>query len=153
MKYIVIECKVGNETREIPIIFPDVIVHADMAKILTSSPGILHGGKSVSGGFVFSLDTASECFGRSESLGISSRKEIDRALIVNRDNDAVDAFAAAMKDKLAKKRAEKFGGWANRSLCSTAKLRESLAEALLKGDPVDVGNYAAMLFFRGDKTS
>ena len=64
------------------------------------------------------------------------------------DDIAVDNFAEAMKAKLAKKREQGRGGWNDPIDCKT----ERLQEALVKGDPVDVGNYAMMLFNRGEKT-
>jgi len=58
------------------------------------------------------------------------------------DDAAVDAFAAAMKAKLAKKRAEGRGGW---ETCSAERLSEMLRDHVNKGDPVDVANLAMML--------
>lgn len=58
------------------------------------------------------------------------------------DDAAVDAFATAMKAKLAKKRAEGRGGWQS---CDAAYLSDLLREHVEKGDPVDVANLAMML--------
>src|SRR5690606_38012084 len=44
------------------------------------------------------------------------------------DDLAVDRFAAAMKDKLAKKRAEGRGGWDRKDECSGAFLSQLLVE-------------------------
>lgn len=63
------------------------------------------------------------------------------------DDDAVDAFAAAMKAKLAKKRAEGYGGWEQPST-PPERLAQLLLDHLKKGDPVDIGNFAMMLFHR-----
>ncbi|MBD9542904.1 hypothetical protein IB276_26005 [Ensifer sp. ENS04] len=68
---------------------------------------------------------------------------------VHPDDLAVDSFAAAMKAKLAKKRAEGRGGWENPSECSIAYLSELLRDHVNKGDPVDVGNLAMMIQQRG----
>lgn len=62
------------------------------------------------------------------------------------DDAAVDGFAAAMKAKLAKKRAEGRGGW---QACDAAYLSELLRGHVEKGDPVDVANLAMMLHQNG----
>lgn len=66
------------------------------------------------------------------------------------DDISVDQFAAAMKAKLAKKRAEGRDGWHNKSQCSAAHLSQLLRGHVDKGDPVDVGNLAMMLQQRGE---
>ena len=65
------------------------------------------------------------------------------------DDIAVDRFAAAMKAKLAQKRAEGRGGWDDPEQCSIALLSRLLVEHIDKGDPVDVGNLAMMIHQRG----
>jgi hypothetical protein len=67
------------------------------------------------------------------------------------DNDAVDAFAAAMKDKLEKKRAAGYWGWEDPVRCSNAHLVQLLREHIEKGDPVDVANFAMMIHQRGER--
>lgn len=62
------------------------------------------------------------------------------------DDAAVDEFAAAMKSKLAKKRAEGRGGWQD---MSATELSELLHEHVEKGDPLDVANLAMMLHQNG----
>lgn len=64
------------------------------------------------------------------------------------DDAAVDRFAVAMKDKLAQKRAQGYGGWQYPSVCSVEALVEMLAAHVAKGDPVDVGNFAMMIWNR-----
>lgn len=66
------------------------------------------------------------------------------------DDLAVDRFAAAMKAKLAQKRAEGRGGW-DGPLCDADILSRMLREHVEKGDPVDVGNFAMMLHQRGEQ--
>jgi hypothetical protein len=78
------------------------------------------------------------------------------------DDLAVDRFAYAMKAKLAKKRAEGYGGWdhkiPDRGLdgrgfhyeCPNSFLSEKLREHVDKGDPVDVANFAMMLHQRAE---
>lgn len=64
------------------------------------------------------------------------------------DDIAVDAFAAAMKAKLAKKRDEGRGNWEE---CSARYLSRFLRECVEKGDPVDVANLAMMLHQNGQR--
>lgn len=64
------------------------------------------------------------------------------------DDIAVDKFAKAMKAKLAKKRAEGYGGWDNPDECTVRYLAGLLAAHIEKGDPVDIANFAMMLFHR-----
>nr|WP_250808377.1 hypothetical protein [Neorhizobium tomejilense] len=65
------------------------------------------------------------------------------------DDFAVDRFAAAMKAKLAIKRADGYGGWSDPLECTTAFLSDLLVNHVNKGDPVDVGNFAMMIHQRG----
>lgn len=59
------------------------------------------------------------------------------------DDEAVDRFAAAMKDKLDYSRKVRGrGGWQH---ATAARLSKLLYEHLAKGDPVDIGNFAMML--------
>ncbi len=66
------------------------------------------------------------------------------------DDTAVDAFAAAMKRKLAEARAKGRGGWEDPQRCSLSYLAAMLVEQANspKADPVDVGNFAMFLFNR-----
>jgi len=66
------------------------------------------------------------------------------------DDLAVDRFAAAMKAKLAKKRADGRGGWDDKAECSAEFLSKLLRGHVEKGDPLDVGNFAMMLHQRGE---
>lgn len=67
------------------------------------------------------------------------------------DDIAVDRFAVAMKAKLARKRAEGRGGWDDPAECSidylTALLVNQIRERAVL-DPVDIGNFAMMIFNR-----
>lgn len=65
------------------------------------------------------------------------------------DDLAVDRFAAAMKVKLAEKRAQGYGGWDDVEKCTISWLSELLRNHIDKGDPVDVGNFAMMIHQRG----
>lgn len=64
----------------------------------------------------------------------------------------MDRFAKAMKDKLVECRAKGRSGWHDPLLCTGGELRRLLRNAIIKGDPVDVGNLAMMLHQRQDKT-
>ncbi|WP_375058368.1 hypothetical protein [Zobellella sp. DQSA1] len=65
------------------------------------------------------------------------------------DDMAVDAFAGAMKDKLAASRSKGRSGWDDPEQCSVEYLANLLVEHVAKGDPVDVANLAMMLHQRG----
>ncbi|MUO84803.1 Lar family restriction alleviation protein [Agrobacterium vitis] len=67
------------------------------------------------------------------------------------DDIAVDQFAAAMKHKLAQKRAEGRGGWENKEECSNKHLSRLLRQHVEKGDPLDVMNFAMMIHQRGER--
>lgn len=64
------------------------------------------------------------------------------------DVEAVNNLSFAMKVKLAEKRAEGFSGWQR---LTDTDLTFRLVHHLLKGDPVDVANYCAMLYQTGQK--
>jgi hypothetical protein len=87
-------------------------------------------------------DGASECAAATEA-------QIEQ----HPDDAAVDRFAAAMKAKLAEKRDEGRGGWDDPAQCSTGFLAWLLRGHVEKGDPLDVGNFAMMLWNRGGATN
>lgn len=64
------------------------------------------------------------------------------------DDVAVNLFAAEMKRKLARKREDGYGGWDNPDACSIQFLRHELKRHVEKGDPVDIGNFAMMIYNR-----
>ncbi|MFH5927430.1 hypothetical protein [Roseomonas xinghualingensis] len=65
------------------------------------------------------------------------------------DDDAVDAFAQAMKDKLRYAREVKGRGrWQE---CSPESLSRMLLEHVEKGDPIDVANFCTFLWSLGAK--
>lgn len=68
------------------------------------------------------------------------------------DEEVIDAFATAMKAKMALKRAQGRGGWSNKGNCSVtgAELSEQLRDHVEKDDPIDVANYCFMLWARGE---
>lgn len=68
------------------------------------------------------------------------------------DDLAVDAFAVAMKEKLAAARLKGRGGWDDPEQCSDAYLADLLIKHLGKGNAgnfEDVANLAMMLHQRG----
>lgn len=66
------------------------------------------------------------------------------------DDMAVDAFAAAMKSKMADARAKGRGGWKDTAQCSADDLSRMLRSHVEKGDPRDVANFCMMLHQRGE---
>ena len=66
------------------------------------------------------------------------------------DDVAVDAFAAAMKSKLAEARAKGRGGWQDKKQCSQQYLSTLLRDHVRKGDPRDVANFCCFLWNRAE---
>ena len=66
------------------------------------------------------------------------------------DDVAIDNFAMAMKEKMAKKRAEGRGGWQTAPVQS---LQLMMSDHIRKGDPVDVANFCMMLHYQSAPTS
>ncbi|MDG2508667.1 hypothetical protein [Stenotrophomonas maltophilia] len=66
------------------------------------------------------------------------------------DDLAVDAFAAAMKAKMAAARAKGRGGWEDPAQCTAEDLSRMLRNHVEKGDPRDVANFCMMLHQRGE---
>jgi hypothetical protein len=64
------------------------------------------------------------------------------------DNEAVDTLAQAMKAKLAEKREQGYHGW---KTCKHGDLVQLLINHVDKGDPIDVANFCAFLFARGEQ--
>lgn len=84
MKYIVMRAEVNDEMAlELPIIFPDILVHADVAKCVgwMMQEQFKAPVKAISAGFLNSIEFDGICYGKSESLGLSSRGSVDEKLI------------------------------------------------------------------------
>lgn len=64
------------------------------------------------------------------------------------DDIAVDRFAAAMKAKMALKRAEGRRGWEDPQQVGEPQLVNMLVDHIMKGDPVDIANFCMMLHQR-----
>lgn len=69
------------------------------------------------------------------------------------DDIAVDQFAQALKDKMRKSREKGRSGWDDKQQCPDGTLQRMLVEHIEKGDPLDVGAFAMMLFIRGERTN
>lgn len=100
MKYVVLQvtdhaARAGEDdmVRELPIIFPEALVHKDMAdavgRVLRRErpDGRMREVVPVAGGFIHSMNVGSKggCNGKSESLGLASRGEQDDVLIACMD--------------------------------------------------------------------
>ena len=66
------------------------------------------------------------------------------------DDAAVDAFAEAMRAKLAEARAKGRGGWQDKTDCPQQRLSDMLRAHVEKGDPRDVANFCMFLHQRGE---
>lgn len=69
------------------------------------------------------------------------------------DNDAIDRFSFAMKEKMAKSRMKGRDGWSNKELCTGEQLAFMLIEHISKGNNgnfEDVAIFAMMLHQRGE---
>lgn len=66
------------------------------------------------------------------------------------DDRAVDAFAAAMKAKLAEARAKGRGGWDDPNRCEVRYLADLLIEQVTRrdADPIDIANLAMFVHAR-----
>jgi hypothetical protein len=78
---------------------------------------------------------------------------IDLTHDVSTDTAAVVSFAAAMASKLHHAAQKGRSGWDNPAKCPIESLQRGLHEQVVKGDPVDVANYAMMLHSRGAGTA
>lgn len=92
MKYVVLKMTVRGMSREVPVIFPDLISHVNMAAsavvaLDAECEGFKKAGDKVditvvSAGFLSSMDIDAKCYGQSDSLdGLKSRESEDDDLI------------------------------------------------------------------------
>lgn len=81
-------------------------------------------------------------------------RDVDNALLqAERDNEAVDQFATAMKEKLALAREEGRSDWDNRETCSADDLAQGFWKHTRKdnkGNFVDLANFLMFLHVRGE---
>jgi len=75
----------------------------------------------------------------------------EHAQAIHPDDEAVDRFAVALKDKLAVARAKGRGGWQEKAMVSADELTDMLVGHLWKGDPRDVANFCMFLWERGER--
>lgn len=99
MKYVVLAVTdhsgIGEMTRHVPIIFPDMLTHSEVAKAITRTlraevpDGRMRDIQPVSAGFLSSLVISDGkkpiCHGFSESMNLASRPVEDSALIATYD--------------------------------------------------------------------
>lgn len=90
MKYIVVEVTTKDIVRELPFIFPEAIVHAQMFQYMQHQMTMHHNADSVrcvGAGFISSVQVGFgiECHGESESLNIKSREQVDSDLFTMLD--------------------------------------------------------------------
>lgn len=82
MKYIVLEAEIGDQVVELPIIFPNQLVHSDVYKALARLPEeSLVVTRLVSAGFCNSAGINAGCHGNSGTLNKTARVGIDDHLI------------------------------------------------------------------------
>jgi hypothetical protein len=84
-------------------------------------------------------------------FAVFSREDVRPRLDDHPDSKAVDVFARAMKEKLYQARLKGRGGWDKPEECTTDLLAKMLMQHTTKGDPVDIANFAMMLFMRKAK--
>ena len=81
MKYIVLSQEIGaNLIREVPIIFPNYLIHAEVAEAIIKGCSGFSGAKAVSAGECSSTDLNPKCHGKSTTLNVESRGEEDSQL-------------------------------------------------------------------------
>lgn len=79
-----------------------------------------------------------------------ARQQNDNSAERHADDLAIDNFVGAMRAKMAASRGKGRSGWLQ---CPVERLQAMLNEHLKKGDPVDVANFAMMLWNRGSTTN
>lgn len=83
MKYIVLKVRIGQDYREMPFVFPNIMVHADAADAMMSVLGINHGWESevIAAGEVSFFSGGPNCGGESTTLKVKSRWAKDDQLL------------------------------------------------------------------------
>jgi hypothetical protein len=89
----------------------------------------------------------SQCWEPCGELGHSE----EHAQAIHPDDEAVDRFAAVLKDKLTVARAKGRGGWQDKAEVTADELTDMLVGHLWKGDPRDVANFCMFLWERGER--
>lgn len=87
MKYIIFEVPMASLVCDMPIIFPNSMAHSEVAAgfgfIVAAHKWDHNRVKAISAG-EFNIDTG-ECSGRSDSLGLDSRGDVDTRIIAMSD--------------------------------------------------------------------
>lgn len=78
MKYLVLSCKSGSLTLEVPVLFPNIVAQHVAAALSAHNLAYPH---VVAAGEVSSADCAVSCHGSSKTLGVDSRGARDSSLI------------------------------------------------------------------------
>ncbi len=80
--YVILQVETHGLKRELPVIFPDILVHADMAKAVQAvCSQYFQKSKPVAAGQL-DFDGGVECHGKSSTLQLKSRGDVDRNLII-----------------------------------------------------------------------
>lgn len=75
MKYVMFTMDFCGETRDVPIIFPDMLSHIDVAMAVQSVCPELENATPISAGFVNSMDISVTPRDKSVTLGLASRTQ------------------------------------------------------------------------------
>lgn len=81
MKYIVFVKRAKALTIHVPVIFPNMLVHADVAKMLTCDIGPLAGYKADSAGECYTYGHDFMCHGESTTLRLKANPQRDSRLL------------------------------------------------------------------------
>lgn len=73
--------------------------------------------------------------------------------LAHTDAIAISKFAEAMATRMHQAAMKGHAGWDDATACTPAMLQLALRQAVAKGDPVDVANYAMMLHTRGESST
>lgn len=112
----------------------------ETARVIKRNPDKLDGGE-----YYDEVDKASDMLRQAAQM--MREREVG---VHHPDDAAVDAFAAAMKAKLAEARAKGRSGWQDKQDCPQQRLSNMLRDHVEKGDPLDVGNFCMFLHQRGE---
>lgn len=81
MKYVMFAIQVAGVTQNVPVVFPNSLVHADVAKALLAGP--LKGYTPVSAGE--GLISSEALHGKSTTLGLVARESLDTVILNTND--------------------------------------------------------------------
>lgn len=81
MKYVVFVKRAKTITIHVPVVFPNMLVHADVAKMMTCDIGPLAGYKADSAGECSTFGHDFMCHGESTTLGLKAKPNRDSELL------------------------------------------------------------------------